>query len=306
MKKIAIIALVGVLAFTVFMVSSCDSLSEKQTECLANIQKGLQSRWDVESVRTTTFAEKKQRTIEGIQAELDAVSSCVPDGGNSKFNDIFNEYVASLESERDAAQALYSCSSEDVKVYNEQYVDNGHVKRAQCLNALSESYGLIVDEEYKGDFDSARNPDSFVHAVSTDQFVTLENEHGAIEVATRPLDRDSWYTHGKHMISDTQIMTVVRCTVNNVSYSDHTDPGHVDLMDFIELQTPTGFMPGFENHIEDWKYPGYETANKGYATMAIGETKNIACGSRMENDTDIVAIYFSDDDSRYVYYAPVE
>ena len=137
MKKILTIAIM--ITLVVCALSGCGGLDEQSTQCLSDIQKGLQNRWDYTNLDYETYDEYKDNVSKGISVELSAVEQYKDTQFSDKeFATIISKYITALENQAEGIAYLFT----DTDKYNTLYIENGLEVRCECLNQLKSNNPL--------------------------------------------------------------------------------------------------------------------------------------------------------------------
>lgn len=283
MKKYIVFLLLSLLALSL---AGCGGLNETATACLADLQAGLQERYDVTS-SYSTLNEYKSKEIKGIDVELNAITAYKDvDLKNDGLNTIVSDYISALENQKEGINYIDSDNSK----YKELYCDNGSEVRKECLKKLVDEYDFSVAEEYEDYFNDTLN----ITMIALDESVKATTENGEYEVKIVGAAETEWDKTGyEGALEDSDESTYpasIRLEAKNISYSGFLYDGKMsgyDLADDKSIIVTDG--EGYS--LEHYDTLGYSDGEyDGDAATSIGEKAKISSPYIVPNEESVVIV----------------
>ena len=269
------------------------SSQDRSEECIADISKGLAARWVLTGKDHADFAGLVSDVSEGVSAELEHVAGYQEaDFADEGLASLITEYQDSLKAQIEGIEGYVG----DAALYNERYVDQGHIPRSKCLSTLVEKYGLEVEDKLKSRLREALDG-SPRHKIGVGETVTVETDGGDLDVrvegmALNEADTNSAHQYGDGIIGEEQSIFVLLLSITNVSYDAYTG----DFVDFGSYVWPYGpDESGYGSMDTSWeRYPGYEQALSSFVAIPQGNTLKIAVPYALDSALSEVGVCVGD------------
>lgn len=284
MKRLFLI-LATILVISMVCLTGCTGISQEELDLVSKLEKGLESRLDLENSSYSSFEEKQKNIEEGIDIEIKAL-----DGYNSiKYSDeelktLIFDYVKSLEFEKKGISKMLN----DSKVYNEEYVDNGRNKQTEILAKIIEN----EDYEFSASDDSYKEMiETFINRKPTyikevGEKLLIGNENGDIEISIDGLSpMVNKGTFGQ--------LYFLQATIKNIS----NEQSYVSLDEYIGITDEEGVSMNYSSYGYD--YNGYAPCAGGSEEIDKGETKRVAISLDATNKVDEICILLVGEDEMY-------
>ena len=268
--------------------SGCGRLDEQGKQCLLDVKKGLQSRWDFTNAEYKSYEEYQSNILKGVEAELSVLEEYRDTSfENDKFAAIIDSYISALESQKEGITYMFT----DTEKYNKLFIEHGLLVRSECLQQLEDKYDLSVDSNYKSTFDTVLEG-SYTPVIAPNQQVKFETEYGEIgvkfiefEILTNPSEEKE---------------LVIYCEMENVSYYDEWN-GETILFDyFMGVYDGAQYNIEFKDSAHDY-IDGFKEC-MGCADLRKGEKGKFAILCDYSDDIDIIKISFGGTDDTYCCY----
>lgn len=274
MKKIFIFTLL--IIFVICTLSGCGGLDEQGTQCIEDIQIGLQNRRDYTNLDHKTYEEYQDNVLKGISAELDAVDQYQnTQFSNEDFGTIISKYITALESQAEGISYLFT----DTDKYNSLYIQNGLEVQCECLNQLKSKYDLKVDETYNSIFENIPE-DSYTPLIAPGTQVKFDTEYGEIGVSFIGFDSLVNPAGDKEL--------VLYCEIENFSYYDEWNGESLIFDYFMGVYDGAGYNIEIKGECYDY-IDGYEEC-AGVADLRQGEKGKFAIMLDYTEDIDIIYV----------------
>ena len=200
--------------------------NELQAACIADIQAGLQARWEITSNEVNNVSEFQQRTKQSIEQELTYIDKYTAETFDSdssfkdeEFKNAILMYVDAVKSQLEGVDYWQT----DAAQYNSLFIDNGFKVRSESINTLVNNYELKVDNEYQSELDKVLSGDC-MRMISPGEPVTVSCDFGDVKVTIDGIEATDWgdYNIWGEYITDEDKMTiaVLKCGIENKSYYD--------------------------------------------------------------------------------------
>lgn len=283
MKKYLVFFLLSLFALSL---AGCGGLNETATACLADLQAGLQERYDVTS-SYSTLDEYKSKEIKGIDAELNAVTAYKGvDLKNDGLNAIVSDYISALESQKEGINYIDSDNSK----YKELYCDNGSEVRKECLKKLVDEYEFSVAEEYEDYFNDTLN----ITMIALDENVKAASENGEYEIKIVGAAETDWdktgYIDALEDMDDSTYPASIRLEAKNISYSGILNDEKMSVYDLASDKSII-VTDGEGYSLEHYDSGGESDGEyDSYAELSIGERAKISSPYIVPNDKSVVVV----------------
>lgn len=286
MKKILTIAIM--ITLVICALSGCGGLDEQSTQCLSDIQKGLQNRWDYTNLDYETYDEYKDNVSKGISAELSAVDQYKDTQFSDKeFATIISKYITALENQAEGIAYLFT----DTDKYNTLYIENGLEVRCECLNQLKSKYNLNVDETYKSNFENVLDG-SYTPLIAPGKQVKFDTEYGEIGIAFIGFESLVNPADDKEL--------VLYCEIENFSYYDEWNGESLIFDYFMGVYDGAGYNIEVKGECYDY-IDGYKEC-AGVADLRQGEKGKFAIMLDYTEDIDVIYVSVGGTEKAYGCY----
>lgn len=271
-----------------------------EKECTEAVAFGLQDGWGAMSGSWSSFADQGEALTICANAELAAISSYEADMFSDRdYASLIERYKAALQDEVVGLAGYY----DDPATYNSMFVDAGQPSRKECLRDFIGSYGLVVEELYSDVLKSELEAE-YGHLVSCGEPVLVSTDKGDVEIVVEGLaadghDLSSLKSHG--LLSESQAIAYLLCTVNNISRPAGDDYGeYMRLDELATVEDSNGnTLSAFD---ASYEYPGYAGIGAGvfgvYADsdVQVGEKKRCSIPFIIEEEAGRVCVNFATGD----------
>ena len=268
--------------------SGCCGLDEQSIQCLSDIQKGLQNRWDYTNLDYKTYDEYKDNVSKGISAELAAVDQYKGTQLSDKeFAALISKYITALENQAEGIACLFT----DTNKYNTLYIENGLKVRCECLNQLKSKYNLNVDETYKSNFENVLDG-SYTPLIAPGKQVKFDTEYGEIGIAFIGFESLVNPADDKEL--------ALYCEIENFSYYDEWNGESLIFDYFMGVYDGAGYNIEVKGECYDY-IDGYKEC-AGVADLRQGEKGKFAIMLDYTEDIDIIYISVGGTEKAYGCY----
>lgn len=281
-RGFVLFGLICLIAALCFILAGCGNNEEKQRqeECVQQIAKGLEARWEIMDQEPSSFTEKGENTLKGVRAEIDAISNIsVNSFEDNEFKELFSLYKDSLQNQLKGIEGYPN----NVNLYNSQYIDNGQTIRVKCLNSFIEQYGLKVAENDEDTLEEVVEQQP-AYLSSPNEKLLATSEYGDTEIKIQRFVIDEKLTQNArgYDIQNDQSYGVLECVITNKNYSDPYNGKFVSLGNFMAAGDASNvIIPPLSSAYD---YAGYKAAAGAFCEIPKGQTLKVAVPYAIDND----------------------